>query len=63
VARVSPLTLRTSQLIRLRRLYPKAVYKEELGQLVLPLPRATNAVTAVQALLDVLVPAPAEVPA
>jgi transcription-repair coupling factor (superfamily II helicase) len=36
-ARISPIQLRTSQSIRLKRLYPKAVYKEDMRQVVLPL--------------------------
>ena len=65
VARVSPLQLRTSAQIRLRRVAKNAVYKEDLAQLVLPVPRADpgsgqNAVTeAVITLLRELVPAEA----
>jgi len=59
-ARVSPLSLLASQTIRLRRLYPKAVYKQEVGQLVLPLDpkttRGVGVVEAVRGLLDALVP-------
>ncbi|MBA3653104.1 MAG: transcription-repair coupling factor [Actinobacteria bacterium] len=40
IARLSPLELKTSKQIRLRRLSPKAVYKEETGQVVLPLTKA-----------------------
>jgi transcription-repair coupling factor (superfamily II helicase) len=42
VARISPLALKTSQRIRLQRLHPKAVYKEESGQVVLPLARGAD---------------------
>ena len=63
VARVSPLPLRTSQAIRLRRLFPKAVYKEDLRQLVVPLVRGAAPVDAVLALLGTLVPAGEESPA
>jgi transcription-repair coupling factor (superfamily II helicase) len=42
VARLSPLELKASQRIRLQRLHPKAVYKEDLGQIVLPLPRGAD---------------------
>jgi hypothetical protein len=59
-ARISPLALLTSQAIRLRRLYPRAVYKQESEQLVLPIgPKATKGVAVVEAvreLLDALVP-------
>ncbi len=37
VARLSPLALKTSQQIRLQRLHPKAIYKEDAEQVVLPL--------------------------
>ncbi len=37
VARISPLRLKTSQSVRLSRRFPKAVYKEDLAQLILPL--------------------------
>ena len=37
-ARLSPVVLKTSQQIRLKRLHPKAVYKEADGLLILPLP-------------------------
>jgi transcription-repair coupling factor (superfamily II helicase) len=37
VARLSPLELKASQRIRLQRLHPKAVYKEDTHQVVLPL--------------------------
>jgi len=37
VARISPIHLKTSQTVRLQRRYPRAVYKEDLGQLILPL--------------------------
>ena len=37
VARISPIGLKMSQKVRLERRFPKAVYKEDLAQLVLPL--------------------------
>jgi len=37
VARISPLHLKTSQMVRLERRFPKAIYKEDLGQLLLPM--------------------------
>ena len=37
VARIAPLALKMSQKVRLERRFPKAVYKEDLGQLVLPM--------------------------
>ena len=38
VARISPVDLPASKTVRLQRLYPKAVYKAELRQLVVPVP-------------------------
>ncbi|HEX9969427.1 MAG TPA: hypothetical protein VGB03_04750, partial [Acidimicrobiales bacterium] len=60
VARISPLSLRTSQAMRLQRRYPKAVYKEDIGQVVLPLPRGADAAGFLLAFLGEIVPA--EVP-
>ncbi len=37
ICRVKPVALRTSQQLRLRRLYPKALLKDGAGELVLPL--------------------------
>jgi len=63
VVRLAPLVLKTSQAIRLRRLFPKAVHKEDLAQLVVPLVRGAEPVDAVLALLATLVPAGDEAPA
>lgn len=38
VARIAPITLRPSAAVRVRRLYPKAVVKEDLQQVSLPVP-------------------------
>ncbi|GAA1106602.1 transcription-repair coupling factor [Nocardiopsis composta] len=38
--RFSPVELRESQTLRLRRLHPKAVYKEPTGTLLVPVPKA-----------------------
>ncbi|CAA9246637.1 MAG: Transcription-repair coupling factor [uncultured Acidimicrobiales bacterium] len=62
--RISPLQLRTSQQLRLRRLHPKAVWKEEVGQLVVPVPKKVEGldlVTWIVDLLRTLVPVEAEV--
>ena len=59
VARISPFVIKTSQAIRLKRLYPKAVHKEDLQQLVLPLPRGASPAGTVRELLAVVVPAEA----
>ncbi|TML90155.1 MAG: transcription-repair coupling factor [Actinobacteria bacterium] len=42
VARILPLTLKTSQTMRLTRLAKGAVYKEDLAQVVVPLPPGTD---------------------
>jgi transcription-repair coupling factor (superfamily II helicase) len=55
-ARMSPVTLKASQKVRLGRLAPKAVYKEDASQLVLPLPRAADPAEALTVLLSELVP-------
>ena len=59
-ARLSPLQLRHSARIRLQRLWPKAVYKEEQAQLVVPLPRGADPAEALTDLLSRLVPAEPE---
>ena len=57
VIRLSPLALKTSAQIRLQRLSRDAVYKEDLGQLVVPVMRGADPLTAVLTLLDQLLPA------
>ncbi|HEY5153759.1 MAG TPA: transcription-repair coupling factor [Acidimicrobiales bacterium] len=59
LARVAPLALPTSKMIRLQRLYKDTVYKEESGQLQLPVGAAADSVTTVIAALRELVPAEA----
>ncbi|HVL26735.1 MAG TPA: transcription-repair coupling factor [Acidimicrobiales bacterium] len=61
VARLSPLALKTSQRIRLQRLYRDAVYKEDLGQLVVPLRGGADPADALATLLATLFPAEAAV--
>jgi transcription-repair coupling factor (superfamily II helicase) len=46
IARLSPLTLKTSQQIRLQRLHPKAIYKEDAEQVILPLVKGAAATPA-----------------
>jgi transcription-repair coupling factor (superfamily II helicase) len=55
-ARIAPLGLRTSQQIRLRRLAPKAVFKEPDRLLVVPLPSTAHPTRALVDLLRALVP-------
>src|SRR5437588_2400535 len=54
-ARLSPVRLKTSEQIRLQRLSRTAVYKEDVGQLVVPLARAVNPAQALVTLLQELV--------
>jgi transcription-repair coupling factor (superfamily II helicase) len=56
-ARLAPLQLKTSQRIRLQRRWPKAVFKEDLGQIVVPVPRGAEPAEFVTDLLRSLVPA------
>ena len=56
LARISPLTLKTSATIRLQRLYSKAIYKEEIGQLIVPIPRGANAAEFLVSFLSEMVP-------
>ena len=61
-ARLSPVALKTSQRIRLQRMWPRAVYKEDIGQIVLPVPRGADPAEFVIDLIATLVPTnPAEV--
>ena len=57
-ARVSPLVLKMSQQVRLQRLFRGAVYKENVEQLVLPIPKTPDlAGTLVDLLRNLLPPA------
>jgi hypothetical protein len=56
-ARLAPLVLPTSRHIRLQRLYKQAVYKEDLSQLVLPVPAGTDPAPYLVEVLRELVPA------
>jgi len=58
-ARLSPLELRTSQVIRLHRLFKGAVYKEPQAQVLLPVPRSPDLAATMVDVLRTLVP-PAE---
>jgi transcription-repair coupling factor (superfamily II helicase) len=55
-ARLAPLELKASQRVRLSRIAPKAVFKEEIGQLVLPLARGSDPAADLSALLGELAP-------
>jgi transcription-repair coupling factor (superfamily II helicase) len=56
-ARLSPAELKVSQEVRLKRLAPKAVYKKELKQLVLPVTGGRGVAVELVDLLDDLLPA------
>jgi len=58
VARISPLDLPASARVRLRRLWPEAVMKEDARQLLVPLPGEHDPVGALTELLRELVPTP-----
>src|SRR5206468_7608104 len=55
-ARLAPVVLPTSMRIRLQRLHRAAVYKEDLGQLVVPVPRGADPAEFLVSLLRELVP-------
>ena len=55
-ARISPLALRTSQTMRLARLFKGAVYKEDSAQVLLPVPRTPDLAATMVGLLRALVP-------
>jgi transcription-repair coupling factor (superfamily II helicase) len=55
-ARLGPVELRASAAVRLRRLAKDALYKEELGQLVVPLRKGVDVAEALVSLLEELVP-------
>ncbi len=57
-ARLGPLHLRASETMRLRRLARDAIYKEEAGQLVVPLRRGEDPAQRLVTLLTELVPEP-----
>jgi transcription-repair coupling factor (superfamily II helicase) len=56
IARISPVDLPASKLVRLQRLHPKAVHKADLRQLVVPIPPREDSAAFLLALLDDLIP-------
>jgi transcription-repair coupling factor (superfamily II helicase) len=62
-ARMLPLSLKASERVRLARMWPKAVFKEDTGQLVVPLPRGAEPAGDLAELLSSLVSGPPAVPA
>ena len=57
VAKLGPVDLAESKQIRLQRLVPKAVYKEDTGELQVPVSKPDEVAPALVALLGELVPA------
>ena len=57
VARLSPIRLRASAWVRLGRLHPRAIVKEEISQIIVPLPSGSDLADRLAALLRELVPA------
>jgi transcription-repair coupling factor (superfamily II helicase) len=62
-ARLSPLPLKTSQQVRLKRLHPTAVYKEAEQLLIVKVPHKAHPADALVELLRDLLPVEAPVPA
>jgi transcription-repair coupling factor (superfamily II helicase) len=58
-ARLAPIELKASQAVRLRRLAKDSLYKEEIGQLVIPIRKGIDVAEALTVLLAELVPAEA----
>ncbi len=56
VARLGPVTLPLSAQVRLRRLHPGAIYKEDIGQLIVLLPVGVDPAEELAGLLRELVP-------
>jgi len=59
-ARIAPVRLAASASVRLRRLMPGATYREELDQLLVPLPRTGLAADILRDLIEDLLPVAAE---
>jgi transcription-repair coupling factor (superfamily II helicase) len=57
-ARLAPLRLRASEVMRLRRLARNAIYKEDAGQLVVPIKKGEDVAARLVALLSELIPEP-----
>jgi transcription-repair coupling factor (superfamily II helicase) len=60
VARLAPVKLKVSEEIRLKRLMPKAIYKPDLGQLIVPVKGGRGVATEVVDLLGRLFPRPSD---
>jgi transcription-repair coupling factor (superfamily II helicase) len=56
LARISPIGLKVSEEVRLHRLAPRAIYKSDLGQLLVPFPASASIAAEIWAFLEALVP-------
>ena len=56
VARLAPIRLRASARVRLGRLHPRAIVKEEVDQIIVPLPAGPDLADRIATLLLELVP-------
>ena len=56
VARLAPIRLRASARVRLGRLHPRAIVKEEVDQIIVPLPAGPDLADRIATLLHELVP-------
>ncbi|HUR77506.1 MAG TPA: transcription-repair coupling factor [Acidimicrobiales bacterium] len=56
VARISPVDLPASKVVRMQRLHPKAVHKADIRQLVVPVPPRQDSAAFLLELLDDLIP-------
>jgi transcription-repair coupling factor (superfamily II helicase) len=54
-ARLLPVALKASQRVRLSRMWPKAIYKEDTAQIVVPLPRGADPAADLAEMLATLV--------
>jgi hypothetical protein len=59
VARLSPIKLPLSSQVRLGRLHPRAILKEDVAQLVIPMPGGRDLAERLVKLLEELLPTPA----
>ena len=59
-ARLLPVHLAASAQVRLRRLVPDATFREDLAQLLVPLPAKERAADVLRDLIEDLLPAPSE---
>ena len=57
VVRVSPVTLPASAQVRLRRVAPGATYREDMGQLLVPIAEGEPAADALRRMIEELIPA------